>query len=62
MKLNKLYYNHIDLFFWISSLRTQSKNYINIWTNSKYLYSSLTEFAKRISKRINHCDHNAAHK
>ena len=20
-----------DLFFWISSLRTQSKNYINIW-------------------------------
>ena len=25
----KLYEN--DLFFWISSLRTQSKNYINIW-------------------------------
>ena len=26
---NEIYYN--DLFFWISSLRTQSKNYINIW-------------------------------
>ena len=24
-------YDHNDLFFWISSLRTQSKNYINIW-------------------------------
>ena len=23
--------NYNDLFFWISSLRTQSKNYINIW-------------------------------
>ena len=31
-------------------------------SNSKYLYGSLTEFARRISKRINHCDHNAAHK
>ena len=25
------HYDHNDLFFWISSLRTQSKNYINIW-------------------------------
>ena len=29
--IHEPHYDHNDLFFWISSLRTQSKNYINIW-------------------------------